>query len=193
MSRVESERQWLVEGPFQWPERIGGHRGGCTEQRVVIDRYFDTGDRSLSRLGATLRLRTQEGDLVATLKRPLADDRPGARRRLELETPVDGAPAESPPFVAARDLVQGQEVVEFGVVRTERLARSYRGGGGPIEAVLDEVVYPDGGREWRVEAEGAPEDIDDFAAALATFVELTPARRGKVGELRRRLQSEPST
>src|SRR5205823_3359796 len=129
MSRIESERQWLVEGPFQWPERIGGHRGGCTEQRVVIDRYFDTGDRSLSRLGATLRLRTQEGDLVATLKRPLADDRPGARRRLELETPVDGA----------------------------------------------------------------PEDIDDFAAALATFVELTPARSGKVGELRRRLQSEPST
>ena len=193
MSRVESERQWLVEGPFQWPERIGGHRGGCTEQRVVIDRYFDTGDRSLSRLGATLRLRTQEGDLVATLKRPLADDRPGARRRLELETPVDGAPAESPPFVAARDLVQGQEVVEFGVVRTERLARSYRGGGGSIEAVLDKVVYPDGGREWRVEAEGAPQDIDDFAAALATFVELTPARRGKVGELRRRLQSEPST
>ena len=76
MSRVESERQWLVEGPFQWPERIGGHRGGCTEQRVVIDRYFDTGDRSLSRLGA--RLMTLSGVMPRFVRLSVCPRGPGA-------------------------------------------------------------------------------------------------------------------
>jgi inorganic triphosphatase YgiF len=185
---MEIERQWVAQGDVTLPDEIGPFRGDPVEQREIVDVYLDTSERALRAAGARLRLRTQDGIRLATFKRDGGAFVPGqARRREEIETAVGDDPEASEPFRAARELAGGP-LAEVGTLRQRRAARVYRDGEHEVEAVVDDLLYPDGSRERRVEAEGAEDAVEAFAAALAPLVDgLEPARTSKGEELARRL------
>ena len=133
-------------------------------------------------------MRDQDGLLLATFKRSLEGDfAGGVRRRVELESPLEGPREEHPAFKAAAELVDAP-LIALGSLRQLRTARAYRAGDHELEAVVDELAFPDGSAQVRVEAEGPEEPVIAFAAALADLVPgLRDTDRGKAQELLARL------
>jgi inorganic triphosphatase YgiF len=184
---IEIERQWIAPADVVLPDAIGPFQGGPAEQRTIVDTYLDTAGRALRDGGGRLRLRTQNGRQLATFKRSLAGTVDGVRRREEVEGPVDADPELSDAFVAAREL-SSEPLAPVGTLRTDRTARIYRSGELAVEAVVDQLRYPDGSEETRVEAEGDEQSVEAFAVELArTIGGIEPAATTKGAELSRRL------
>jgi inorganic triphosphatase YgiF len=55
-------------------------------EREIVDRYYDTADRDLARVGGTLRVRSQDGEVLYTYKTPVESG--GLTRRQEIEEPA---------------------------------------------------------------------------------------------------------
>jgi uncharacterized protein YjbK len=181
----EIERQWRAHPNLRLPSRIGLWCAVDGHYDRLVDSYYDTHDLQLDGRRARLRLRRAAMYEVATLKRrvPAAA---GLRRRIEIEGPCDGDPETSVAFVAAR-LLTLQPLEEIGRIVTARTTRVYAHGERRVEVVRDHVVYPRGGDEWRVEAEGAAADVNELAHLLEDLpLGLQPVRRGKVQTMLRR-------
>jgi inorganic triphosphatase YgiF len=184
---IEIERQWIAPADVVLPDEIGAFRGEPAETRTIVDTYLDTADGALRRGGGRLRLRNQNGRQLATFKRSLAGAADGVRRREEVEGPVDADAELSDAFIAAREL-SSEPLSAVGTLRTDRTARLYRAGAHEVEAVVDQLRYPDGSTETRVEAEGDEQSVDAFARALELAVAgIEPAATTKGAELSRRL------
>ena len=185
---IEVERQWLCDPEARLPDTVGAFRAGEQTLRRISDTYYDTAARDLAGARASLRVRAQDGATLVTFKQSQSDDADGGlRRRTEIEEPLVGDFEAHPAVAAARDLASAALEV-LGTLAQERAVRVYARGGQSVEAVVDALTYPDGSREWRLEAEGDEDAVNDFAEALAeAFGGLRPAATGKAAELMRRL------
>jgi hypothetical protein len=89
-------------------------------------------------------------------------------------------------FIAAR-LLTLHPLERMGRIVTARTTHVYARGERQVEVASDRVSYPVGDDEWRLEAEGAAEDVNEIAHLLERLpLGLEPVRRGKVQTLLRR-------
>jgi inorganic triphosphatase YgiF len=182
---LEVERQWRAHPGLRLPARIGAWHAIERHAQVLVDRYYDTPELQLHEQRMRLRVRRSHERAVSTLKRRLGSAS-GLRRRIEIEGPCEGDPEISLAFVAAR-LVTLEPLREFGTIVTRRTTSVYELDRRRIEVVRDHVSYPAGSDEWRLEAEGLPDDVNELAALLETLpLGLAPVRRGKVQTLLKR-------
>ncbi|HET6173122.1 MAG TPA: CYTH domain-containing protein [Gaiellales bacterium] len=181
----EVERQWRAHPSLRLPLALGEWRAVDDRSERLVDHYYDTADLELDRQRARLRLRTADALELATLKRRVTS-RAGLRRRVEIEGPCHGDPETSVAFVAAR-LLTLHPLVEIGRIVTARHARVYARGERTVEVVRDQVSYPVGEDEWRLEAEGDPGDVREIGGLLDRLpLGLAPVGRGKVRTLLQR-------
>ena len=161
---AEYERKLDAPEGFELPD-LGGEP---IEPRVFTSVYYDTADRSLARVGITLRRRTERGRSVWQLKLPAGD------ARLELEEP--GGPA-APPETMAKLLaahLRNGPVEPVAELRTRRHGALVARNGTKAEVTIDDVSVMDARRvveefvEVEVELkEGAPKGLDLIAGELA--------------------------
>ena len=110
----------------------------------------------------------------------------GLRRSIEIEGTFGDDPETSVAFVAAR-LLTLKPLIEVGRIVTARSTRIYANAERTLEIACDRVSYPVGDDEWRLEAEGATSDVEEFAMLLERLpLGLAPVRHGKVQTLLRR-------
>jgi adenylate cyclase class IV len=186
IAALEIERQWSATPFTHLPARLGAWRAVDGHESVLVDTYFDTADRRLEWSRARLRVRATGTETLATLKRRVG--RSGdLRRKVEIEGPCGDDPEQSVPFLAAR-LLTLDPLHELGVISTRRTTTVYRRDDRRVEVAHDEVDYPRGGPEWRLEAEGHADDVSELARLLEQRVDgLAAVRRGKVQTLLHRL------
>jgi inorganic triphosphatase YgiF len=182
---VEIERQWRARAGLHLPSAIGPWRVVAERRQQLVDHYYDTAERQLAEQRARLRVRHDDDAAVATLKRRVPSGG-RLRRRIEIEGPCDGDPETSVAFVAAR-LLTLQPLDRIGRIATARTVRVYVCGERAVELARDRVSYPVGADEWRLEAEGAADDVDEIGRLLEQLeLGLGRVRRGKVQTLLRR-------
>ena len=182
---VEIERQWRAHPGLRLPAEIAEWR--CVDEldERLVDHYYDTAKMELHRRRARLRVRRSEALTSSTLKRRISSTA-GLRRRIEIEGPCAHDPEASLAFVAAR-LLTLQPLRPIGHIITARATRIYTYEGRRVEVVRDRVRYPIGRDEWRLEVEGAAEDVTRVADVLEQLrLGLAPVRRGKIQTLLRR-------
>jgi inorganic triphosphatase YgiF len=184
----EIERQYVLHGDEpSLPPTVGGFSLHDREERRIRDTYLDTDGRDLRGAGAVLRVRDQNGRLLATYKGTGSLDDAGTRTREEIEGPLGDDRDGHEAFVAARRHTQEAFAV-VGELHNDRSAFHYRDGGDAVELVLDRLTYPDGSTERRLEVEGSAAAVRAFADALEQVVPgLEPATTSKGEELARRL------
>jgi inorganic triphosphatase YgiF len=113
--------------------------GEAKETRVFTSVYHDSADRSLARLGITLRRRTENGRSAWQLKLPRDNG------RLEIEAP--GPPAAPPAEIAEllRAALLGRALESVAELRTQRSVLIVQGPKGSVaEVVVDAVDVMDG-------------------------------------------------
>ncbi len=131
-------------------------------------------------------MRSSDEAEVATLKRRVSSGG-RLRRRIEIEGPCHGDPETSVAFVAAR-LLTLQPLERDRPHRDGAHGARLRLRRAPVELARDRVSYPVGDDEWRLEAEGAADDVerDRLACSSGSRSASQPVRRGKVQTLLRR-------
>jgi CHAD domain-containing protein len=149
-------------------EQLGGTPRGA---RTFTSVYYDTAERRLSRLGITLRRRTENGVATWQLKVPRSEG------RLELEE--DGGPADAPSRLRALLVasLRDQAIEPVATLRTRRRGRLVRG----VEVTLDAVEVLEGQHV-----------IDRFAQIEAELVEGPPESLRVVGRELRKSGARPS-
>lgn len=103
--------------------------GDCKTQKIV-DTYYDTGDLTLYRAHATLRVRSEDGKLEITLKTPRSHS-PGVFDRHEFSLPVTDAEVRQHEQDGFRDFInlRSEQFVGFQLQPTlviENERRKYR-------------------------------------------------------------------
>jgi inorganic triphosphatase YgiF len=182
---VEIERQWRASAGLRLPAAIGPWHVVSERHQRLVDHYYDTADLQLAEQRARLRVRHVDAVAFATLKRRVPSGG-RLRRRIEIEGPCQGDPEASVAFVAAR-LLTLHPLGQIGRIATARTARLYVCGERAVEVASDRVSYPVGDDEWRVEAEGAADDVNEIGRLLEQLsLGLGRVRRGKVQTLLRR-------
>jgi inorganic triphosphatase YgiF len=182
---IEIERQWRAHAALRLPLVIGAWRAVSERDHRLVDHYYDTTDLQLAGQRARLRVRRSEASEVATLKRRVSSGG-RLRRRIEIEGPCEGDPEASVAFIAAR-LLTLHPLELIGRIVTARTAHVYARGERRVEIARDRVSYSVGGDEWRLEFEGAADDVNEIAQLLERLpLGLEPVRRGKVQTLLRR-------
>jgi CYTH domain len=181
----EVERQWRAHSRLRLPTSLGPWKAIDERWDRIVDHYYDTSDMQLDSRRARLRLRNTEACELATLKRRVASNG-GLRRSIEIEGPCGGDPETSVAFVAAR-LLTLKPLAEIGRIVTARTTRIYVKSEQTVEVARDCVSYPVGDDEWRLEAEGETDAVEEIALLLERMpLGLAPVRRGKVQTLLRR-------
>lgn len=120
-------------------ERVA-HDVGETEEIKMVTRYFDTPSGALGARKWTLRVRTENGTPVCTLKTPRAD---GARG--EWETPCADPCAAVPALIGLGAPAELADVVSEGLrqicgARFTRRCKRLNCGGAELELALDEGI-----------------------------------------------------
>jgi hypothetical protein len=199
-SHTELELRYLATEPISPPQRLGALR--LFEQREParhVDHYFDTAPAKLGgrlrKADCSLRLRERaDGSSLITFKRKLPDGRAGETRRRETEIEHSAAelPAKGAPVKKARKLAGSKPLRHLYSVENVRTDTVYAGPAGEILLSSDELTYPDGSRELRVELElvRGPAELLEIAGIelRRAHPRLRKAGRGKRSEARRRLQ-----
>ncbi len=144
------------------PEMLEGLRrhpmlAGPEHVAKLVTTYFDTADGSLRRAGASLRLRSGDGEAEQTFKQSGKEQgkRKGSCgatvRRQEWNAPATGDrpdPACFPPDAAAAlvRMIAGQDIAPFAVVTVQRATRHIRHGAALIEVAFDSGTIAAAGR-----------------------------------------------
>ena len=172
LKRTLEQELKLEPSPEFALEALGGEPA---ETRVFTSVYHDTGDRSLARLGITLRRRTENGKSVWQLKLP----RPSGRLELEAR----GGP--TPPAEIAsllRAPLLGRELTPVAELRTTRSVVILHG---PDDA-LAEVVHD------AVEVMEGRRVADRFAEVEVELVAGNGSSLRKLGKRVAKAGAEPS-
>jgi polyphosphate kinase 2 len=191
MNGVETEIKLLASPAIL--EALRQHRQLAGEEHSceLVTTYFDTPDGRLRRAGASLRLRSGDGEPEQTFKRSdrdASDKRNGGpTRREEWNVPATGARPDPQGFpgaaaTALARIVDGQETAPFAVVKVQRRTRQIRHGGSLIKVAFD---------SGQIEAAGGVEAICELelelvegkladALALALALPLGPELRWSV-------------
>lgn len=206
----EREFRYLRPSSFQVPAALAGLRLTGTDRDVHRNHYFDAavdGRPALRDARCSLRVRSAvDGSAQATLKiksqRKLAD---GEVDVMEVEAALYG-PASSPAlfaqavntlahpaFDAARRIAGPDATfVELLTVDCDRRNHHFTDDrGNHLVLSEDDIVYPDGSRERRIEIElkhGTEKALAKADRHLRrAYPKIKPAARGKLSEGRRRL------
>jgi CHAD domain-containing protein/adenylate cyclase class IV len=155
---LERELKLDLDGGFELPD-LPGHP---LESRVFTSTYYDTPERSLARVGITLRRRLENGVSRWQLKLP----RDGAARA---EVEVLGGPV-GPPAQLAELLVAHRRYGPFELIATLRTRRSgvrvVDGERELADVTIDTVVVLDAGRQVGSFVELEVELVDGDGADL---------------------------
>ena len=209
---METELQFVYRGekPPMVPTRLADLDLTWSKSIALVDTYYDTDALDLRRGGCSLRIR-QADDAVRpclTLKGP-SRKRRAAKRRYEAEIEIDQLPGDISDIrtlladlgllgdlerLAGKDA--SVELQPIGALRNRRSHHCYEHGLHRLDLTWDELEYPTGPPETRLEVEAQ----SDLAARLlgraadelmALFrEELASPERGKTRELCERLYPE---
>jgi len=207
---VELQFLYLGDGPPLVPTRLADLELTRSRPIMVIDTYYDTVLLELRRNGCSLRIR-QADDAIRpclTLKGP-SRKRSGAKRRYEGEVEIGRLPAEVEDMRALLQelglfgelrrlagIEPGGELRPIGALRNRRSHHRYEHGLHRLDLTWDELEYPTGPNETRLEVEARSELAERLLAQASTELsslykdELVSPKRGKTRELCERLYPE---
>jgi uncharacterized protein YjbK len=209
---MEVELQFVYRGepPLVVPTRLGDLELRRSRTISILDTYYDTASLELRRSGCSLRVRQAENVVrpLLTLKGP-SRKRTGAKRRYEAEVEIDELPAQIADmssllreldlleklhaFVAVAETAR---LVPVGALRNRRSEHRYEHGLHRLDLTWDELEYPTGPPEIRLEVEAHSEPaerlLDRVAMELRALLgdSLVKPDRGKTRELCERLYPE---
>ena len=207
---VELQYAYRGESPPVVPTRLAGLVLAGSESFRLTDTYFDTEDLDLRQAGCSLRVRVSDDDGRARLtwKGRSRRHRSG-KRRPEVEVPIATVPDE-PGILGALlerhgiDRLIGRacairepfDLHAIGDIRNDRSRHTYVQGLHRLELTWDQLEYPVGPAETRVEVEVksrlAERYLSQAEEDLRTLFgdDLEAPARGKVRELCIRLYPE---
>ena len=203
---IELQFEYRGDGPLVVPIALGDLELRRSRTISILDTYFDTASLELRRAGCSLRVR-QADNVVGprlTLKGP-AKQRSGAKRRYEAEVEIEQLPPAIDMNSVLREVGLEHEVerlaglektprlVPIGAIRNRRSEHRYRHGLHRLELTWDELEFPTGPPQVRLEVEARSDTAErlleqaaeELRAVLGDALE-TP-KRGKVRELCERL------
>jgi uncharacterized protein YjbK len=209
---VEVELQFLFcgDGPLVVPTRLADLELQRSTSMNIVDTYFDSETLELRRSGCSLRVRQADNEIrpFLTLKGP-ARKRTGAKRRYEAEVEIDELPEQIEDMGAllrelglAEDLRRVAELEEdvtlaqIGALRNRRSGHAYEHGLHRLELTWDELEFPTGPPEIRLEVEAHSRPAERLLARAADELrslfgdDLIEPSRGKTRELCQRLYPE---
>lgn len=210
---IEIELQYVYRGDAQpvVPTRLAELPLARSDSFTLVDTYLDTEQLDLRRVGCSLRIRVSDGDARARLtwKGPSRRWRKRGKKRTEVEVPIDGVPdgGEAVATLLERHgidrlarkacgLGDPRDLRAIGRLRNDRSRHTYVGGLHRLELTWDDVAFPVGPREVRIEVEVKSKlahrrlaKADDELRALFGD-DLRRPKRGKVRELCERLYPE---
>jgi uncharacterized protein YjbK len=209
---MEVELQFIFRGdtPLVVPTRLADLELQRSTSISIVDTYFDSETLALRRSGCSLRVRQADNELrpFLTLKGP-ARRRTGAKRRYEAEVEIDELPEQIDDMGALlRDLgladdlrrvaeLDGEIVLaQIGALRNRRSGHTYEHGLHRLELTWDELEFPTGPSEIRLEVEAHSRPAERLLARAAEELRslfgdaLGEPSRGKTRELCERLYPE---
>jgi len=209
---MEVELQFLYRGeePLVVPIRLGDLELRRSRPNSILDTYYDTESLGLRRAGCSLRVRQAENVIrpLLTLKGP-SRKRTGGKRRYEAEIEIERLPPQITDMNALlrdvdllkevqslADLAELPVLVPVGALRNRRSEHRYEHGLHRLDLTWDELEYPTGPPETRLEVEAysktAERLLDRVVGELhAIFGDgLVEPGRGKTRELCERLYPE---
>ena len=209
---MEVELQYVYGGnaPPMVPTRLADLELAGSTHFSLLDTYYDTVALDLRRRGCSLRVRQSDGSVLPrlTLKGP-SRQRSAAKARYEFEMEIAKLPGEIDDIrdlLRALDLLgelqrlaasaTGQELHAIGALRNRRSEHRYEHGLHRLDLTWDELEYPTGPPQTRLEVEAhsdvAARLLEQAATELAALFgdELQPPVRGKTRELCERLYPE---
>jgi len=172
--------------------KVGPYRVRGVSEHRIQDIYFDTPRRTLSKQGATLRLRRMDGTYYATFK-ALNRTAGTVHCREEVEEQLPGRRAFHDrsrlplPCQRALELVGNEPLRATLIVRNRRRVLHLAGEeGGGFLVLLDDVIFAGrGGRKafYEIEIEGEKEEdraaLEDIALWLRAHFPLAPSGPSK--------------
>jgi uncharacterized protein YjbK len=209
---VEVELQFVYrgDGPLVVPVRLcdlGLHRSRAIS---ILDTYYDTASLELRRSGCSLRIRQAENvvEPLLTVKGP-SRKRAAGKRRYEAEVAIGQLPPQISDMTALLDeaglletlqrlsgLADAVELKAIGALRNRRSEHRYEHGLHRLDLTWDELEYPTGPAELRLEVEAASPHAERLLAQAADELRvvfgggLVEPHRGKTRELCERLYPE---
>jgi inorganic triphosphatase YgiF len=209
---MEVELQFVYRGgpPLVVPTRLGDLELRRSRTISILDTYYDTASLELRRSGCSLRVRQAENVArpLLTLKGP-SRRRTGAKRRYEAEVEIDELPAQIADMSsllrevelldrlhAFVELTETARLVPVGALRNRRSEHRYEHGLHRLDLTWDELEYPTGPPEIRLEVEAHSEPAERLLDRAATELcgllgdGLVKPERGKTRELCERLYPE---
>ena len=209
---MEVEIQFVYRGETAplIPTRLADLELGRSTHFSLLDTYYDTEALELRRNGCSLRIRQSDGEVLPrlTLKGP-SRKRSGAKSRYEVEVEVGRLPSE---IEDMRELLRALDLLEelkrlvepaalvelhpIGALRNRRSQHRYEHGLHRLDLTWDELEFPTGPPETRLEVEAhselATRLLDQAAAELSALFgdQLTEPEKGKTRELCERLYPE---
>lgn len=217
---TEAELRYIAPENFGVPDMLGGMELRIERRNPHVDRYYEAPGAGplLRQAGASLRVRVKnDGQVLATFKLKLPDA--GKRSlRQETESPVSCPDCErcaaecvcglcstadnftamvnyasTPALSKARQLAGASSLVYLFTIENRRVDYHYSSADSHVVLSLDQITYPDGSAESRVEVEhvtGNPERLDAIHSELKElYPGIRRVKRGKLSEGRRRLST----
>ncbi|MFL5928821.1 MAG: CYTH domain-containing protein [Gaiellaceae bacterium] len=209
---MEVELQFLYRGepPLVVPTRLADLELHRSRTISILDTYFDTASLDLRRNGCSLRVRQAENVVspLLTLKGP-SRKRTGAKRRYEAEVEIEALPPQIVDMNALlveldllekanalAGLAETARLVPVGALRNRRSEHRYEHGLHRLDLTWDELEYPTGPSEIRLEVEASSEPTERLLDRVATELravfgdDLLEPEKGKTRELCERLYPE---
>jgi inorganic triphosphatase YgiF len=209
---VEVELQYLYRGeaPLFVPTRLVDLELRRSGEISILDTYYDTVSLALRRSGCAVRVRQADNVVrpLLTLKGP-SRKRTGAKRRYEAETEIEQLPDEISDMsalltelgllgelqrLAGRAAATG--LVPIGTLRNRRSEHRYEHGLHRLDLTWDELEFPVGPPEIRLEVEARSRPAERLLERAAKELRalfgdrLVEPERGKSRELCERLYPE---
>ncbi|MGE5274505.1 MAG: CYTH domain-containing protein [Verrucomicrobiota bacterium] len=209
---MEVELQYVYRGdaPPVVPTRLADLVLADSESFRLTDTYFDTDELDLRQAGCSLRVRVSDDDGRAKLTwKGRSRRHKSGKRRPEIEVPIASVPAE-PEILAALldrhgiDRLIGEacgsskplDLNTIGEIRSDRSRHTYVQGLHRLELTWDQLEYPVGPPETRVEVEVKSKLAERYLVQAEEDLrglfgdDLEAPARGKVRELCTRLYPE---
>jgi inorganic triphosphatase YgiF len=209
---VEVELQFLYrgEGPPVVPTSLAELELRHSQPLTLVDTYYDTESLALRRVGCSLRIRQSDGEVRPwlTFKGPARKQRK-AKRRHETELEIASLPQSAEEMgrllrglglertIRRLSGLEAEPTLQpIGELRNRRSRHRYEHGLHRLELTWDELEFPTGDPETRLEVEARSELAERLlelaAAELAALFgdDLVPASKGKARELCERLYPE---
>ncbi len=204
---VELQFEFSAEGPLVVPVVLGDLELRRSRAISILDTYFDTETLELRRAGCSLRVRQADNVVkpLLTLKGP-SKRQSGAKRRYEAEVEIEHLPPAIGDMRSLLDDVgllrdlkrlagfaKTPELVPVGAIRNRRSEHRYEHGLHRLELTWDELEFPTGPTQIRLEVEARSDTAERLLEQAAKDLRvvlgdrLEKPERGKTAELCERL------